>query len=88
MLDAPAEVALFSLTLLPQFVGPGDPVLARSLLLAGVHVAIGLAWLALHAYGVGRLEAARRRPRVRRTIEAATGLVPIGLGARLAWARR
>ena len=82
------KVALFYLTLLPQFIRPGDPVLARSLLLAGVHVVIGLVWLAFYAYSLGRLGAVLRRPRVRRVLEGATGLVLIGLGGRLAWERR
>ena len=82
------KVALFYLTLLPQFVRPADNVLARSLLLAGVHVLIGLAWLVAYTYFLGRLSAALRRPRVRRALEGVTGSLLIGLGGRLAWDRR
>lgn len=59
------KVAIFYLTLLPQFIRPGDRVLARSLLLAGVHVVIGLVWLIIYAYSLGRLSAALRRPGIR-----------------------
>ena len=82
------KVALFYLTLLPQFVRPGDPVLARSLLLAGLHVVMGLVWLATYAYFLGRLGQTLRRPRVRHALEGLTGALLIGLGARLAWERR
>ena len=82
------KVAIFYLTLLPQFVRPSDAVLARSLLLAGIHVVIGLAWLCTYTYFLGRLGALLRRPRVQRTLEGVTGTLLIGLGARLAWDRR
>lgn len=82
------KVALFYLTLLPQFVRPGDPVLARSLLLAGIHVVIGLAWLFIYTYFLGRLDALMRRPRVRSLLEGVTGSVLVGLGARVAWDHR
>ena len=82
------KVAIFYLTLLPQFVRPGDPVLARSLLLASVHIVIGFVWLILYTYFLGRLGALLQRPRVRRTLEGITGALLIGLGGRLAWDRR
>jgi threonine/homoserine/homoserine lactone efflux protein len=82
------KVAIFYLTLLPQFVRPGDRVLARSLLLAGVHVVIGLVWLVTYAYSLGRLSAALRRPGVRRSLEGVTGTLLIAIGGRLAWDRR
>ena len=82
------KVAVFYLTLLPQFIRPGDPVLARSLLLAAVHVVIGLLWLMLYAYFLGRLSPVLRRPRVRRTLEGVTGTLLIAIGGRLAWDRR
>jgi len=82
------KIVVFYLTLLPQFVRPDDSVLARSLLLAGIHVVIGLVWLFLYAYFLGRLGATLQRPRVRRALEAMTGAMLIGLGARLVWDRR
>jgi threonine/homoserine/homoserine lactone efflux protein len=82
------KVALFYLTLLPQFIRPGDPVLARSLLLAGIHVVVELAWLFTYTSFLARLGEMRRRPRLRRALEGVTGLLLIGSGARLAWDRR
>ena len=82
------KVALFYLTLLPQFVRPGDPVLARSLLLAGIHIVIGLAWLVIYTYFLGRLGALMRRPGMRRVLEGLTGTLLVALGARLAWDHR
>ena len=49
---------------------------------------IGLAWLFLYTYFLGRLGAVLKRPRVRRVMEGVTGTMLIGLGARLAWERR
>jgi threonine/homoserine/homoserine lactone efflux protein len=82
------KVAIFYLTLLPQFIRPGDAVLPRSLLLAAVHVVMGLAWLFLYTYGLGRLGQALGRPGLRRTLEGLTGAALLGLAGRLAWERR
>jgi RhtB (resistance to homoserine/threonine) family protein len=78
------KIAVFYTSLLPQFIRPGDPVLLRSVLLAGVHVVLGIIWLAWYASVLGRLGARLRRPRVRRMLQRATGTVLIALGIRLA----
>jgi len=82
------KVAIFYLTFLPQFIGPGQPVLARSFLLASIHIAMGFAWLTLYAWFVDRLGAILTRPRVKAWLERVTGGLLIGLGLRLAWERR
>jgi threonine/homoserine/homoserine lactone efflux protein len=75
------KLAVFFTTLLPQFISEGDPVFAKSMLLAGVFVAIGMTWLVVYAYAVGTVA---KSPRVRRIVEAISGVVLIALGARLA----
>lgn len=82
------KVALFYLTYLPQFVDAGRPVLPQSLLLSGIHVAMGLAWLAIYAVFVERLTAVLVGGRGRRVIEAITGTLLVGLALRLALERR
>jgi threonine/homoserine/homoserine lactone efflux protein len=82
------KVAVFYLTFLPQFVSPGEPVLRRSLLLAGVHIAMGFAWLTSYAWFVDRIGAVLTRPTIKLNLERVTGGLLIALGARLAWARR
>ena len=82
------KVAIFYLTFLPQFISPGDPVLQKSLLLAGIHNVLGLAWLSAMAWFFGRLGEVVSRPAVKRRLEQVTGTLLIGFGLRLAWARR
>lgn len=75
------KLAVFFTTLMPQFISEGDPVFAKSMLLAGVFVAIGMTWLVVYAYAVGTVARSRR---FRRAVEAISGVVLIALGARLA----
>jgi threonine/homoserine/homoserine lactone efflux protein len=82
------KVAIFYLAFLPQFISPGDPVLAKSLLLAGIHFVLGIVWLSLVTMFLGRLRGFLTRPGVQRTLEATTGAILIAFGARLALERR
>jgi len=82
------KVAVFYLTVLPQFIGPEDPLLARAFLLAGIHIAMGLVWLTAYVWTLARLGRFLTRPHVRRALGHLTGAVLVGLGLRLAWERR
>ena len=82
------KVGIFYLAFLPQFIGPGDPPLARSLLLAGLHIGIGVTWLATLAFAVGRIRPLVESRLWRARLEGASGAVLIGLGVRLAAERR
>ena len=82
------KVAIFYLTFLPQFVAPDRPVLPQSVFLAATHVLIGLVWLTLYARFIDRMAAVLLTDRVKRRIEAVTGAVLMGLGIRLALAKR
>lgn len=82
------KLVVFFLTLLPQFISPGEPVLAKSLLLAGLFELMTFVWLSTYSLAVVRLQDHLRRPRVRQWIERATGGALIALGARLAIERR
>lgn len=82
------KVAVFYLAFLPQFVGPGDPVLAKSLLLAGIHIALGLVWLSVVAAAVDRAQRFVTSGRVRRWLDGLCGAALVGLGVRLGLARR
>lgn len=82
------KVAVFYLAFLPQFMAPGDAVLPRALLLAGIHFVEGVTWLALVAWSVARARRVLERPGVRRALDGACGLVFIGFGLKLAAARR
>ncbi len=82
------KVAIFYLAFLPQFISPGDPVLAKSVLLAGIHFLLSVTWLSLVTLFLGRLRAFLTRPGVQRAVETMTGAVLIAFGARLVMERR
>ena len=78
------KIALFYTTFLPQFIGPGDPVLLLSLAMASVHILLGLVWLSAYAWLLDRAIEAFRGSRVRRALDALTGAVLVALGIRVA----
>ena len=82
------KVAVFYLTFLPQFIPPGDPVLARSLVFALSHDVMALVWLTGYAYGVTRLARVVEGTRFHSWLDRITGLVLVSLGVRIAFERR
>lgn len=82
------KVAMFYLAFLPQFIAPGDPVLAKSILLACVHNVLGFVWLGGIAMAAARGRDWVRRPSVGRIIARVSGAMLVGLGLRLALDRR
>lgn len=82
------KVAIFYLAFLPQFIGPSDPVLAKSLLLAGIHCGLGLVWLGLISLFVGKFTRWITRSAIRQRLEMTTGVIMVGLGIRLALEKR
>lgn len=82
------KVAVFFLSLLPQFVDPGPGSTWRLLLLSGLFIAMGIVWLTAYTLGLHAVSAFVGRPPVRRIIGSVTGGVLLLLGARLALQRR
>ncbi|MGE4293683.1 MAG: LysE family translocator [Desulfovibrio sp.] len=78
------KVVIFYLAFLPQFIGPGDPVIAKSILLAGIHWAMGLSWLVFISWGVDLARKQLAKSAVRRALDAFCGFALVGLGVRLA----
>ena len=78
---------VFFLTLLPQFIAPGDPPAARALQLAAVFEVIGLGWLVTYTLMLSALGAVLGRPGPRRVMRWVTGTVLVALGARVALER-
>ena len=82
------KVALFYLTFLPQFVQPGEDVLRKSILLASIHITMGLVWLFFYASVLERMRYLLSKIAVQQKLEAVTGGLLIALGTRLAFERR
>ncbi len=82
------KMAVFFSSLLPQFIAPGHASFATLLMLGIVFNAMTLTWLTGYALVVKRVGDVLRRDRVRRSMEAVTGLALVGLGLQLATERR
>lgn len=77
------KVVAFYLAVLPQFL-PTDAALGSAVGLALTHAVLSLGYLVLVAAGVQRASRVLARERVRRSMDAATGLVLVGFAGRLA----
>lgn len=82
------KVGVFYISFLPQFVPAGAPVGGYMLLLACLHVALGLIWSTVLIGATLPLGRLLRRPGVVRSIDRLTGCVLIGFGLKLALSRR
>jgi threonine/homoserine/homoserine lactone efflux protein len=74
------KLAVLFTTLLPQFISPDDPPLAKSIVLVAIFLAIGLTWLVAYTHVV---EVIARSRAFSRAMEALSGVVLVALGARL-----
>jgi threonine/homoserine/homoserine lactone efflux protein len=81
------KLGVFFLTLLPQFIAPGEPAALRALQLALVFDLIGLAWLLLYAAMLAAIGDAVGRSGPRRFIRWISGTVLVALGIRVALER-
>ncbi|MBV9485071.1 MAG: LysE family translocator [Frankiaceae bacterium] len=77
------KLAIFFVSLFPQFVAPGDAVLPAALAMSGAIVACDVVWYGSIAFCVDRF---RRviAAKLLRGLERTTGVVLLGFGARLA----
>jgi threonine/homoserine/homoserine lactone efflux protein len=78
------KLGVFFVTFLPQFVHPGQPALARMLLLGGIFGAIGIGWLIVYGLLLTRLRDVVGSNRVRVWMNRCAGVVMLGFAARLA----
>ncbi len=82
------KVAVFYLAFLPQFIGPADPVVMKSILLAGIHYVMGIVWLVCLSVFLDRARRFLIRASVRRGLEGFCGMALMGLGVCLAFEKR
>jgi threonine/homoserine/homoserine lactone efflux protein len=77
------KMVVFFVSLLPQFTG-GDPSFAPYLVLGFIFSLLTFVWLTGYAIAVAKAGDVLRRPRIRRAVDAITGLVLVAFGLRLA----
>lgn len=78
------KVLVFYLSILPQFLHPGQSSLWIALALAYTHAILALIWLVIVVALLDRIRTWVSRRRVRRTLDAVTGTALVGFGIRLA----
>jgi threonine/homoserine/homoserine lactone efflux protein len=82
------KTAVFYVAFLPQFIGPLQPVLTQSLLLAGIHYVEGILWLATLSIMLDHTRRFFLKSVVRRWLDGLCGAMLIGFGIRLTLERQ
>lgn len=78
------KMGAFYVALLPQFIPAGASPLVFGVLLAGIHIALGVVWSAILVIVARRLRSVLQRPTTRRAMDRVTGTVIAGFGVKLA----
>jgi threonine/homoserine/homoserine lactone efflux protein len=78
------KVGIFYVTLLPQFVPLGAPVLPLTLGMAAIHAAEGIVWFAVIVLLLARIRGWLLNPTVSRRLNQLSGVTFIGFGLRIA----
>jgi threonine/homoserine/homoserine lactone efflux protein len=81
------KTGAFFVTVMPQFIVAGDPATRLVVMVAAFEVML-LVWLIAYGHVVSRLGRSGLGTRVQQVMTRLTGIVLIGLGARLAFERR
>lgn len=82
------KVGIFYVSFLPQFIPQGQPLVAWTFGLVGIHVVLGLLWSMTLIGATRPLAGVLRREKVIRWMDRATGLVFVLFAVRLALSRR
>jgi threonine/homoserine/homoserine lactone efflux protein len=82
------KMAVFFTSLLPQFATGESSAFLVLLILGLLFCLLTLLWLVLYAAAIARAGRVLQRRRVRRALDAATGLALVAIGVRLAAAHR
>ncbi|WP_457789729.1 LysE family translocator [Pseudomonas sp. PL-6] len=82
------KVGIFYVSFLPQFIPQGQPLIAWTFALVGIHVALGLIWALALIGATEPLGHWLRRAAVIRWLDRSTGLIFVLFAARLALSRR
>lgn len=77
------KTAVFYLAFLPQFIGPQDPVLLKSLFLAAIHFGMAFLWLCLVALLLDRFRGVLLSSSLNRWLEGVCGALLLALGIKL-----
>ncbi|QFU02518.1 Homoserine/homoserine lactone efflux protein [Halomonas sp. THAF5a] len=81
------KTVVFYMAFLPQFIAPGDPALAKSLWLAGVHFVVANLWQIAIVAMVGSAGRWLASAAFTRWLNGLTGAVLVGFGVKLALTR-
>jgi threonine/homoserine/homoserine lactone efflux protein len=79
------KMAIFFVSLLPQFVSGGDSAFLSLFALGLLFSTMTLVWLTAYALVISKTGDFLRRPFVRRTLEVVTGGALVGLALRIVW---
>ncbi|MDH0302155.1 MULTISPECIES: LysE family translocator [unclassified Pseudomonas] len=82
------KVGIFYVSFLPQFIPPGQPLVAWTFGLVSIHVVLGLLWSVILINATRPMAGLLRREKVIKWMDRATGLVFVFFAARLAFSRR
>lgn len=82
------KVGIFYVSFLPQFIPQGQPLVAWTFGLVGIHVSLGLLWAIALIAATQPLAGVLRRPRVIQWMDRTTGLIFVLFAARLALGKR